>query len=190
MRLLSLKASRGRIKQPALNTAPGLKPGLRYQSGVATLFTTMVLLIGITLLTLNSTRMSALELIVSDNFERRNTAFNHSESGLDALFSITKNVVDLNAEDGHSYCTQNNSDLGACSEVGITSTQGWPDSMVSSEVQAKITLDGKGCAPRWLSTSCSGVVEFAQYTFRSDYDDTASKGSKAQTLMGAMELIF
>lgn len=161
-----------------------------HQKGVATLATSLVLLLGITLLTLNSSRMSALELMVSDTYESRHTAFNKSESGLDALFAIAGSVVDLNDENGHVYCTTNNSNLTGCNEVGITSVQGWPAAYENPTYQAKFTLDSIGCAPRWLSTSCSGAVEFAQYTLESQFNDVENKAGAAQTVVGAMELIF
>ena len=70
------------------------KTPLRKQSGLATLLTTIMILLGVTLITLNSSRLSSLELVVSNNYEAEHTAFNKSESGLDALFTTALDLLD------------------------------------------------------------------------------------------------
>lgn len=163
---------------------------LRKQSGLATLLTTIMILLGVTLITLNSSRLSSLELIVSNNYESEHTAFNKSESGLDALFTTAQNVLDWNRPDGYAYCTVNNSKFANCDEDTITTANGWPAEFTASQHQAQVVLDRIGCAPRWLDTSCSGGVNFGHFTIRSVYDDTANKGSVTETVSGAMQILF
>ena len=160
----------------------------RSQRGVATLFTTIALLIGVTLISLNSSKMGVLELFMSNNYESRHAAFNQAESGLDALFSITRDIVNLNDEDGQTYCTALKSKFGGdCDELTISTANGWPTELQTKH-QAQLIFEGTACAPRAMDTGCAHVL-FAHYTMRSIYDDTGNNGGVAETATGAMELL-
>ena len=160
------------------------------QKGVATLFVTTILLIAITIFTLNASRMSALELIISTNNESEHTAFNNSESVVDALFSITDTFVDQNKDRGYTYCTAHNPDLSGCNEIGITSANNLPTEFESNKYQAQLTIESKGCAPRWMDTSCDGTITFIQYSLLGKYEDVENNGSSTRSNLGAMDFYF
>ncbi|MGI9318570.1 MAG: pilus assembly PilX family protein [bacterium] len=166
------------------------KKSLRKQSGLATLLTTIMILLGVTLITLNSSRLSSLELVISNNYESEHTAFNKSESGLDALFTVSQDLLDWNRPEGYSFCTVNDTYFATCDENTITPTNGWPTEFTTVQHQAQVVQERVGCAPRWLDTSCSGTVQFGHFTIRSAYNDTANKGSSSETVSGAMQLLF
>ena len=161
--------------------------GRQHQKGAATLLITMVLLFGVTLVSLNSSKLSVLELIMSDNFESRHIAFNEAESGLDALYSLSENIIDLNDPPGRSYCTAPHANLSNCDEFTITSTIGWPSSELDSH-EAQLVFEKMACAPRSLDTGCAHVL-FAHYALRSVFDDTANKRGTSESVAGAMELL-
>jgi len=171
-------------KKYQVNRPPGTRAK---QKGVATLFTTIALLIGVTMISLNSSKIGVLELFMSNNFESRNTAFNEAESGLDALFTKTKLIVDLNDPEGQVYCTTADSKFDNCDVTNITVASGWPWDAVP-EHEAQLIFEGTGCAPRTLDTGCAHVL-FSHYTLRSIYDDTENNGGVTETVTGAMELL-
>ena len=162
----------------------------RKQRGLATLLTTIMILLGVTLITLNSSRLSSLELVVSDNYESEHTAFNKAESGLDALFSTTLDLLDWNRPEGYAFCTVNDDKFTTCDENTITPSNGWPSEFTTTQHQAQVVQERVGCAPRWLDTTCSGAVQFGHFTMRSVYDDTPNKGGVSETVSGAMQLLF
>ncbi|MEJ2177116.1 MAG: hypothetical protein P8Y12_04025 [Gammaproteobacteria bacterium] len=166
------------------------KTPLRKQSGLATLLTTIMILLGVTLITLNSSRLSSLELVISNNYESEHTAFNKSESGLDALFTTALDLIDWNRPEGHTFCTVNDDKFTTCDENTITTANGWPTEFTTAQHQAQVVQERIGCAPRWLDTSCSGAVQFGHFTLRSVYDDTANTGSVSETVSGAMQILF
>lgn len=160
------------------------------QSGLATLLSSIMILLGVTLITLNSSRLSSLELVISSNYESEHTAFHRSESGLDALSSTAMDLIDWNRPEGHTFCTVNDDKFANCDENTITTANGWPTELAVIQHQAQVIQERKGCAPRWLDTSCGGAVQFGHFTLRSVYDDSANRGSNAETVSGAMQIIF
>ena len=170
------------------------------QRGMVTLIISSVLLIGITLISLGASRIGSLELSLSKSYEEEHNAFNRAESALDAMFPMIENVVDLNKPDGYTWCTKNNDafEAGTCDfpsggDAGIEAASGWPDRETfdaTTAHQAKIVLDGRQNAPRWLSTTATGTVKFANYSLHSVYDDSDNRGGKSETVVGVMELQF
>ena len=168
------------------------------QAGYATLFISIILLLGITAISLSSSRLGVLELLASNNYESRHVAFNTSESKLDAMYRIATAVVDLNDPPGTVYCTENQSYFDAHTDLypdcnddnSISSLTGWPSSYSganNSEHQGQIVYERIGCAPRAFDTSCA--IQFSHYTIRSLFDDREKKGGISQNVMGTMELV-
>lgn len=165
------------------------------QEGYATLFVSIILLLGITAISLSSSRLGVLELLASSNYESRHVAFNTSESKLDAMVRLTTTVIDLNDPIGTVYCTQNQSYFDAhpglypdCDEdTSISSHTGWPSNYSGAEHQGQIVYERIGCAPRVFDTSCA--IQFSHYTIRSVFDDRSNKGGISQNVVGAMELV-
>jgi hypothetical protein len=159
------------------------------QRGLTTLAITFVLLIGVTLMTINSSKLGVLELSVSTGYENQQVAFNNAESGGDAVFAIIRNIVDLNKPIGYKKCTPDDNLLlaeGACDSNSISTINGWP--YTSSEHQASVVYEKKGCAPRSLDTSCTHV-QFTHYEVTSAYDDTQNDASRSEVTVGLMELV-
>ena len=149
---------------------------MEHQQGMAILATTILLLIGVTLITLSANRMGSLELNLSNIHESRKTAFNRADSGVDALFVNSVNIIDYNDPPGHVYCTTAQTNLPvACDDTNIVSPAVWPTQLAGGKNQAQIIMEGVGCPPRAMSTSCSATI-FTHFTARSIYDDTANKG--------------
>ena len=160
---------------------------LSRQKGVATLFITTMMMFGVTLIVLHSSRLGILELFVSASNESRQTAFNDSESGLDALYAMSSKVIDLNDPAGHTYCTSN---FTGCDEVisAATLTADWPAEFESTTNQASLTYEGSGCPPRAFETSCDHL-RIANFGLRSVFNDTANKGGTAETVVGVARLL-
>ena len=173
---------------------------LARQRGMVTLIITSVLLIGITLISLGASRLGSLELTLNKSYEEEHNAFNRAESALDAMVPMIDEVVDLNKPDGYTWCTINNSsfEAGTCDYPGVSDTAGiegaasWPDTTTfdSSAHQARIQLDGRGNAPRWLATTATGTIKFVNYSLHSMYDDSDNRGGKAETVIGVMAIQF
>jgi hypothetical protein len=165
------------------------------QAGYATLFISIILLLGITAISLSSSRLGVLELLASNNYESRHVAFNTSESKLDAMYRITTAVIDLNDPPGTVYCTANQSyfddhpDLypDCNDDNSISSLAGWPSNYSGAEHQGQIVYERIGCAPRAFDTTCA--IQFSHYNIRSVFDDRSNKGGISQNVMGAMELV-
>ena len=167
---------------------------------MVTLIISSVLLIGITLISMGASRMGSLELVLSKSYEEEHHAFNRAESALDAMYPMIGNVVDLNKPDGYTWCTKENSafEAGTCDfpgvgdASGIEGVTGWPSttSFDSTKHQARITLDGRTNPPRWLTTTATGSIKFANYSLHSVYDDSDNRGGKTETVIGVMEIQF
>ena len=163
---------------------------IKRQKGLATLAISVVLLIGVTLFTLSASRMSSLELNLSNIHESRKTAFNRSDAGVDVLYNVSDSIIDFNDDPGQVYCTIANSKLPlSCDATNITSANNtWPSRWENETHQAQIEIEFFGCPPRSLSTSCEATI-FAHFEARSLYDDTANKGGVTETVVGAMTLL-
>jgi hypothetical protein len=160
------------------------------QQGLTTLFVSLVLLIGVTLITVHSSKLSVLELIISSSYEDRHIAFNMAESGADAVYANIESIVNLNKPVGYKNCTTHDSkvsDDDACDVNNITVEVDWPESFNSANHQASLVFERRGCAPRSMGTSCDHV-KFAHYKVTSVYDDTDNDRGRSQVVMGLMEL--
>ena len=159
------------------------------------MFVSIILLLGITAISLSSSRLGVLELMASNNYESRHVAFNISESKLDVMYRVAATVVDLNDPPGTVYCTAYQSYFDEHDELypdcagdsSISSATGWPSDYSVPEHEAQIYFDRIGCAPRAFDTSCA--IQFSHYVIRSVYDDRANNGGISQTVLGAMELV-
>ena len=166
-------------KKPAL-----FIPRINKQRGIATLMITMIMMFGVTLLTVQSSRFGLLELFISQNYESRVIAFNNAESGMDALYSILDTVAGQTVTEGYTYCTGYDSNLTqSCDENSISS---WPSDLTNVKNQAQVTYEG--VVSIRAKAASSAEIDFASYTLRSMYDDLAAKGSKAETVMGVVQL--
>jgi Tfp pilus assembly protein PilX len=165
------------------------------QGGYATLFVSVILLLGITVISLSSSRLGVLELFASNNYESRHVAFNTAESKLDAMYRLAASVVDLNDSPGTVYCTANQSYLDAHTDLypdcnddnSVSSVAGWPSGYSGSEHEGQVFYERIGCAPRAFDTSCA--IQFSHYVIRSVYDDRSNNGGISQTVTGVMELV-
>ena len=170
------------------------------QRGMVTLIISSVLLIGITLISLGASRIGSLELSLSNSYEEEHNAFNRAESALDAMYPMIRNVVDLNKPDGYTWCTKKQSafEAGTCDypsesdPSGIEAAAGWPTttSFDSEAHQARIVLEGRRNPPRWLTTTATGTIKFANYALHSVYDDSDNRGGSTETVIGVMEIQF
>ena len=153
------------------------------QKGVATLFTAVVMLFAVTMISLNASKLGVLELFISNNYESKQVAFNHSESSMDALYSLAPEVIDLNDPVGHIYCTTKNDYFVSCTENNITTD--WPTEYSPGLHQAQITFEGTGCPPRYLESSCA-ALNVSHFTLRTIFDDRDSNSGRSETILGAM----
>ena len=117
--------------------------------------------------------------------ESRQTAFNKAESGLDALNSIAESVIGPTVPIGYTYCTVAEDKLPVACDANTIVT-GWPAELNKVKSQAQITFEGT--SPIRVTNGSSTSLQFSHYTLRSVYDDVASKGSTAETVLGSMYL--
>ncbi len=161
--------------------------GTTRQRGIS-LFVAMIMLAGVTMMSLAAARMTMLEITMAGNEQDRVAAFERAEAGLHALYENRAGVVDFNSGVGHIDCTGNVA-LGAdCDEQTITlpsgdfhptKNYGW-----SKRVGAAKLL----CPPAYLEISCTDA-KAAYFEFRSRYDDRAAGGAMVEVTQGLLSIL-
>jgi hypothetical protein len=149
--------------------------GTTRQRGIS-LFVAMIMLAGVTMMSLAAARMTLLEITMAGNDQDRIDSFERAA------------VIDFNSGVGHIDCTGNVA-LGAdCDEQTITlpsgdfhpsKNYGW-----SKRVGAAKLL----CPPAYLEISCTDA-KAAYFEFRSRYDDRAAGGAMVEVTQGLLSIL-
>lgn len=147
----------------------------------AVLVVSLVLLAGVTLVSLSSLEMGLLELVMSGNEEERMKAFQYAEAGADTLISDELNfpVVGLA---GETNCT--------AAKTGETCTRtslSLPGEFDTAKHWAKTERLHPvfGCPPRAFGTSCD-IFRVAHFSVDSRYTNVAARGGQSHVVAGYM----
>lgn len=169
------------------------------QNGAA-LFTALMFLIIITMLSLAAMRSSVIELRMASNQELKNTAFQRAQAVVDATIGDSTNMPTL-ADVGATNCMASEpsaGDASVCDATGVdlddnylgTMTAYFDGSTENGEVYARVMRLGplEKSAPRSIGTSAA-VYSVATYQVDGVYDLSEIGQGKAQIREGLMLLI-
>ena len=159
---------------------------LRQVQHGAVLIISLVLLVGVTLVSLSSIHTGLMELTMSGNEEARMTAFQQAQAGVESVlaeaFSDDSDVL-LAGLVGASNCTASKSgetcDQTSLSfHTGIDANKHWAKSERLNPLLA--------CPPRVFATSCDNF-QVAHFSVDSRFDDVATRGGRAEVVEGFMK---
>jgi len=160
----------------------------------AALFTALMFLIILTLISLAAMRTSTLELRMASNQESKLTAFQTTQAITDATIAETDNVK-VFGEVGRRICTGADADDTPdgidCDEYGIALADDvYADQIADGQVKIAVTRLSplERPAPRALGTSAA-VFSVAAFQVDVDYDATDVGLSRGRIVEGVMVLI-
>lgn len=169
------------------------------QNGAA-LFTALMFLIIITMLSLAAMRSSVIELRMASNQELRNTAFQRAQAVVDATIGNSANMPTLADVDARNCMTTDPrvGVAGFCQSTGVdfdddylsTEATLFNGNTTDGEVYARVTRLGplEKAAPRSIGTSAA-VYSVATYQVDGTYDLSEIGQGKAEIREGLMLLI-
>lgn len=157
---------------------------LRMQQRGAALVVSLILLVGVTLVSLSSLHTGLLEIVMSGNEEARTTAFQRAQSGIESLtmdetnFKVSGNV-------GDSDCTASMSGE-TCDQTNLSFPTGFDTAKHWARIER---LNPEfSCPPRMFATSCD-IFQVAHFSTDSRYTDVASRGGRSEIVQGFMVLV-
>jgi hypothetical protein len=166
----------------------------RHQQRGAALFTALMFLIILTLISLAAMRTSTLELRMANNQESKLNAFQTTQAISDATIAETENVK-VFGEVGRRMCTGADADDTPdgidCDEYGVTLVDDlYADDLADGRIKIAVTRLSplERPAPRALGTSAA-VFSVAAFQVDVAYDATDLGLSKGRIVEGVMVLI-
>ncbi|MDH3377863.1 MAG: pilus assembly PilX N-terminal domain-containing protein [Gammaproteobacteria bacterium] len=175
------------------------------QRGVA-LAVAMILLLGVTVVSVASLNTSLLELVMAGNEEARMSAFQKAQAGLDAVEKelCTDYVAFFAPYDttGASSCTSGGFDGKTCDNTTLALPADYddPDDLANTQIRVARFAQVERSSPRgddsvdpadFDNVSCSvgyrpssAAKTYASLIFESKYDAIASRGGRAQLAQG------
>lgn len=169
----------------------------KYQHGAA-LFTALMFLIIITMLSLTAMRSSVLELRMASNQELKNTAFQRAQAIVDATIADSSNMPTLGAlgamncmpHDTNADCTTSGVELADDFLALETDLFNDPDTTNDGNVTARVKRLAplEAPAPRAIGTSAS-IYSVATFEVEGDYDLTEIGQGGSRIRGGVMVLI-
>lgn len=166
---------------------------LRPQRGAA-LFTALMFLVVLTLISLAAMRSSTLEMRMATNDEARLSAFQRTQAVVDATIGETDNIKVVGAV-GRRTCTGSSAsdspDGLACDAYGINlADDDYDDDVADGIIKVAVTRlsPAEAPAPRSLGTSAA-VYSVATFKVDSLYDATADGLGRGRIVEGVMVLV-
>ena len=162
----------------------------------AALFTALIFLIIVTMLSLTAMRGSVLELRMASNQELKNTAFQRAQAVVDATIGDSGNMPTL-GDIGTTNCMATDPNPGDCDNVSVALDDGY---LATTEYFDGDESDGEiyvrttrlaplqAPAPRSIGTSAS-IYSVASYQVDGIYDLSEIGQGRAQIREGLMLLI-
>lgn len=159
---------------------------LSRQRGAA-LAIAMILLVGITVVSVAALNSGTLELMMAGNQEAKMSSFQRSQDGVDATSSILGNFL-VFGPIGYKNCTP-----GFATKYGITCATNnvvFPDAYDSSDTEVLIERESPDlrCPPRGMATSCE-TFKVATFSVDSRFDKTSSRGGRTELVQGFLVLV-
>lgn len=160
-------------------------PRIPAQRGVA-LPVALVVLVGVTVISLASLRTGLLEMVMAGNEEARINAFQQALNGLDAVSSVNDNFS-VTGGVGYTNCTPGHSGADTvCDAVTLALPDGYD--ATHNEIYVERVGPLKTCPPRVMNTSCESF-NVASFAAHSAYDDLAARGGRSVQKQGYMVLV-
>ena len=175
------------------------------QQGVA-LAVAMILLLGVTVVSLASLNTSLLELVMSGNEQARMSAFQKAQAGLDAVEAeLCADYVAFLAPyvgTGYAVCASTGFDNKTCAVTTLPLPVDYddPDDLANTQIRASRFSQFERAAPRgpdevnpddFNNVTCNSGYRpsstsktYASLIFESKYDAIASRGGRAQWAQG------
>lgn len=169
-----------------------IKTGQQSQLGTA-LFTALILLVAVTIVSLASLGTSLMELRMSGNAESTMQSFQSSQAALDDLIAREDVNFLLNGSVGDVKCTTNLSSGCTTSDIVLGAAPGQafadPFSTNTHQVRIKRTSD-EICPPRSRRSSSSCTkVKAANFDVTSTYDSTGTGFGSTSLSQGYIKLL-
>lgn len=161
------------------------------QQGVA-LAVALVVLVGVTVVSLSSLTVSLLEVRMAENEEARMIAFQKAQAGVDAVGAALGNIVVTGAP-GQTNCTGNTTTSAlpdplppqGCNTTTLTLPTGFDGRHAALTERLEPELQ---CPPAAMETSCAGF-SVANFAIESRYDNTQRRGGRSTIFQGLLVLV-
>lgn len=177
----------------AMKRAPHRALPRRQQRGAA-LFTALMFLVVLTLISLAAMRSSTLEMRMASNDEARLSAFQRTQAIIDATIAVTDNVQVI-GDVGRRICTgagaSDTPDNLACTEYDIELADTvYDDDVADGRIKIAVTRlsPAEAPAPRAIGTSAA-VYSVANFKVDAFYDGTEDGLGRGRIVEGVMVLI-
>lgn len=150
----------------------------------AVLVVSLILLVGVTLVSLSSLHTGLLEIVMSGNEEARTTAFQRAQSGVESLIADDSNFTVVGSV-GDTDCTATMSGE-TCNQTNLS----FPSEFDVNQHWAKIErLNPEfACPPRMFATSCD-IFQVAHFSTDSRFTDVATRGGRSEIVQGFMVMV-
>jgi len=156
------------------------------QRGVA-LAVAMMILIGVSVVSLSALTTSMWQLVMAGSEEARMSAFQQAQNGVNAVtvtntnFLVAKGVGQNNCTSGFS------SKYGVtCNDTSITLPSDYDSTGTEIGVERVAPLEK--CPPRVMSTSCENF-SVASFSIDSRHDATEARGGRTDVIQGYLVLV-
>lgn len=150
----------------------------------AVLLVALVLLLGVTVVSLSSLNTGLLEMIMAGNEEARIAAFQRAQAGIDAIATDPANFPVVGGI-GDTNCTGNITGE-TCTETNLSFPNGFDGARHSAKTERLGPL--LACPPRGFATSCD-AFKVAHFSVDSRYDEIENRGGSARLFQGFMVLV-
>jgi hypothetical protein len=157
---------------------------IKRQRGIS-LVVSLVLLVGVTVVSLSTLSTSLLEMLMAGAEEARMTAFQKAQAGIEAIASEPANFAVVGGV-GDSNCTTSFSGSESCSRSSLTLPAGFDSAKHAARSERLNPL--LACPPRAFATSCD-AFKVAHFSIDSRFKDTANRGGRSEILQGFMVLV-
>ena len=149
----------------------------------ASLFTALIMLLALSVVSLASLTTSLMELRMANNAEAGMSAFQFAQAGIDAALTDESNNFVVTGTVGNTRCTPKVTT--ACT----TSMAAFPTPAENTAVRITRVTD-KGCPPRTRNSASSCAKQSAAtFVTESSYDGTLVAQGKADLTLGYIKLL-
>lgn len=155
---------------------------LHFRQRGASLITSLIMLIALTLVSLGSLGTSLMELRMANNAESGMTAFQMAQAGIDVTLATPSDYFIVDGVVGDSRCFN---------ASGCTKTISTMPNPVASAHQIRITrVTNETCPPRTRNSASScAKLHATAFVSESSYDNIAAGQGQAQLVQGYINLI-
>ncbi len=156
------------------------------QKGI-TLAVALMVLVGVTVVSLSMLSTSLLEMVMAGSEEARTTAFQKAQAGIDAM-TVDVNNFQVSGNIGHKNCTSGFAYKygGTCNATSITLPSAYDATGTEMNVKREAPLEQ--CPPRGMSTSCESY-NVATFSVDSRFDATQTRGGHIELVQGYLILV-